>query len=146
MKRIISTARFGTSAISPFVNSVLANIETFDGTGWDVSSTSNYRHAFRKANKLKAVDIHNWTMSTNGSYYENMFDGTTSLTRLDLGPKTYLPGGTSSSSWYITSDNWDYYNNGNQYGLYTSGTVQSWTIRRTALTQLRFSSAMFRNR
>ena len=29
------------------------------------------------------------------------------------------------------SDNWDYYNNGNQYGLYTSGTVQSWTIRRT---------------
>lgn len=107
------------------------NIETFDGTGWDVSSTSNYRHAFRKANKLKAVDIHNWTMSTNGSYYENMFDGTTSLTRLDLGPKTYLPGGTSSSSWYITSDNWDYYNNGNQYGLYTSGTVQSWTIRRT---------------
>ena len=96
-----------------------------------MSSTSNYRHAFRKANKLKAVDIHNWTMSTNGSYYENMFDGTTSLTRLDLGPKTYLPGGTSSSSWYITSDNWDYYNNGNQYGLYTSGTVQSWTIRRT---------------
>ena len=116
----------------------IKNIETFDGTGWNVSSTSYYNNMFRKSKNLKSVDIHNWDMNASTANYENMLDGTTSLTRLDLGPDTNLPSaGTSSTSWYITTDNWESYNNGTVYGVYSSNTDQYWTIRRSGTTPIR---------
>ena len=101
-----NTYAFNIINLSLYESGIASGLEHFDGTGLNVANTTSYANTFRNNRTIKSVDIHNWSMRS-GYYYENMLDGTTSLTRLDLGPNTTKGSsqGYGTSHWQSHSDN-----------------------------------------
>lgn len=128
-----NTYAFNIINLSLYESGIASGLEHFDGTGLNVANTTSYANTFRNNRTIKSVDIHNWSMRS-GYYYENMLDGTTSLTRLDLGPNTTLGStpGYGSTHWQIQSDNYGVSNKN-----YANSTRYQWVFRRTTSDSIR---------
>ena len=93
-----------------------ANLDTFDGSGMDVSQTDSFANLFHDLKKLKTVNLSGWVMQ-QGSPRDSLFAGCSSLTTLTLGMGVILDSnagfdasldghGTTDGSWLTEGEAW----------------------------------------
>ena len=119
IKQVITTV-VATGGIKPLTLASwflgYSNLDTFDGSGMDVSQSSSFASLFQDLKKLKVVNLSDWVMQ-EGSPRDGMFEGCSSLTTLTLGRGVILDGaagfdtsldshGTTDGSWLTEGETW----------------------------------------